>query len=44
MVGVNKVHYGLCENSDILRTVPDGNETEVDFVFMQPFHVNNVVY
>ena len=44
VVGVNKVHYGLCENSDILRTVPDGNETEVDFVFMQPFHVNNVVY
>ena len=44
MVGVNKVHYGLCENSDILRTVPDGNEAEVDFVFMQPFHVNNVVY
>ena len=44
VVGVNKVHYGLCENSDILRTVPDGNEAEVDFVFMQPFHVNNVVY
>ena len=40
--GVNKVHYGLCENGDILVT--DGNEAEVDLVFIQPFHVNYVVY